>query len=761
MSDELEPTSQEPNKNEAVSSRPSGNSEFPIAARDVAPRQLGPPAEASSQPREAAASTGGFSNYLHAFRRRWFSAIALGLVGAVAAAIAAWVSATTTFTSTALIRISATDHSLLFKVDDSHSSFDIYKGTQIQLLTSDYVLTAALRNLPNYPILRQQEDPLRWLSRSLQTDTAENSEIVHVALTASDANEAKDILQHVINAYKTEVVDKEQMDRERRLQALEDVYTQKRTELGSQLTQFSKLQSELGNGDNAAPSPQQQMELQELVALRTELDRIRGDLETARAKLSDKLAAAKARQNQPPSAVDIDGLAAKDPECMRILLRLANIDDAIEEIRQKAKGAMAKLEIAPYLLQRNTAEEQLQQRRMQLAEQQKTAASPPGDSPDRGIQELQFQIARLADREDKKAKDLDAKEKLFLQHGKPSIDVRLMGEGIKELEAVLKAAADEQQHLRVELNSPVRIQPFQDATLPIAPDKSSRLQNAATFGLLGFLAPIGLLLWWDVRGQRINSVHDVTNRLGLPVIGSVPRLPVERFVRNQASRRHRQMQISLDQSIDAIAAKLFLQREEGRAHVVLVSSATRGEGKSTLSIQLAKRLARTGAATLLVDFDLRKPALHAMFDAPRGPGLTEYLRGKSELEPLIRESGVENLSMLTAGSPFADSLGALSNGVTKSLFAVVRDEFDFVIVDGTPILPVVDALLIGQHVDSVILSMRRDVSQIHRVRAACERLSAFGVEDFAAVLTGTSDEPYDYGDAESPESALEEKTESK
>jgi capsular exopolysaccharide synthesis family protein len=175
-------------------------------------------------------------------------------------------------------------------------------------------------------------------------------------------------------------------------------------------------------------------------------------------------------------------------------------------------------------------------------------------------------------------------------------------------------------------------------------------------------------------------------------------------------------------------------------------------------MQLAKRLARTGASTLLVDFDMRKPTLHHMIDEPRGPGLSEFLRGESELGPLVRPTGIENLSLLTAGSPFLNSLGALSNGVTRSLFDKVRDGFDFVIVDGTPILPVVDALLIGQHVDSVILSMRRDVSQLHRVRAACERLSAFGVEDFAAVLTGTSEEPYDYEDPEpAPVSPTEER----
>jgi Mrp family chromosome partitioning ATPase len=118
------------------------------------------------------------------------------------------------------------------------------------------------------------------------------------------------------------------------------------------------------------------------------------------------------------------------------------------------------------------------------------------------------------------------------------------------------------------------------------------------------------------------------------------------------------------------------------------------------------------------------------------------------LAPLIRPTDLDNLSILTAGSPFADSLGTLSNGVTRSLFDKARGDFDFVIVDGSPILPVVDALLTSQHVDAVVLSVRRDVSQADRVRAACAQLEAFGVEQYVAVLTGTSEDLYYYGNQE-------------
>ena len=167
---------------------------------------------------------------------------------------------------------------------------------------------------------------------------------------------------------------------------------------------------------------------------------------------------------------------------------------------------------------------------------------------------------------------------------------------------------------------------------------------------------------------------------------------------------------------------------------------------------------RTGAATLLVDFDLRKSSLHDVFNTPRSPGVSEFLRGESEFERIVRPTDSQHLSLLTAGAPFTNSLGTLSNGVTRSLFDQARQNFEFVVVDGSPILPVVDALLTSQHVDTVVLSVRRDVSEAPRIQAACEQLSAFGVEECVAVLAGSDDGLDYYGDHEPGGTVLEAPT---
>ncbi len=88
-------------------------------------------------------------------------------------------------------------------------------------------------------------------------------------------------------------------------------------------------------------------------------------------------------------------------------------------------------------------------------------------------------------------------------------------------------------------------------------------------------------------------------------------------------------------------------------------------------------------------------------------------------------------------------LASLSNGSAAALFRQLREEFAFVVVDTSPILPVADARFVSQLVDAVVLSVFRDISEAAKIQAACEILAAFGVHSVEAVVTGSKD--YSYG----------------
>jgi len=154
------------------------------------------------------------------------------------------------------------------------------------------------------------------------------------------------------------------------------------------------------------------------------------------------------------------------------------------------------------------------------------------------------------------------------------------------------------------------------------------------------------------------------------------------------------------------------------------------------------RLAETGHRTLLIDFDLRRPTLHAAFDAALEPGVTELLDGSVELTDAVQPTDHPNMMFLAAGARASNVLNAAAQGLLEDLFLTVRPDYEFVVVDCSPVLPVVDTRLIGQFGDGIILSVLRDVSEAPKVAAARSILQSHGVPLMGTVITGCRNDVY-------------------
>jgi len=176
--------------------------------------------------------------------------------------------------------------------------------------------------------------------------------------------------------------------------------------------------------------------------------------------------------------------------------------------------------------------------------------------------------------------------------------------------------------------------------------------------------------------------------------------------------------------------------------VVMITSAVGSEGKTSLSSHLATSLARSGLRTLLIDADLRSPSIHRLFDLPLAPGLSELLRGEADLPGAIAATEVAELNVLTAGNCDRQTIRLLSQGSLGSIFSRLKEQFDFVIVDSSPVLAVADASIIAQQVDAVLFSIFSDVSRKSKVSSALQRLESLGVRILGAVVTASLDMGY-------------------
>jgi capsular exopolysaccharide synthesis family protein len=237
-----------------------------------------------------------------------------------------------------------------------------------------------------------------------------------------------------------------------------------------------------------------------------------------------------------------------------------------------------------------------------------------------------------------------------------------------------------------------------------------------------------------LRRRRLNTALEVTSALRLPVLGTIPIL--------RSHRRLDQNSHGLGDAVDGIAASLVFSTPEESQRVVLVTSALAGEGKTTVAVNLATSLAALGRPTLLLDLDLRRPRLHSLFNLDLGPGATEVLAGQIEPLDAVRPTNIENLSVLPAGLLHERGLSARYDDRVKEVLGELRTAFAHVVVDTGPVLPIVETRLLARHVDGVVLSLLRDVSEIPKVMAACELLRSFEAHILGAVMIGTPGELY-------------------
>ena len=352
---------------------------------------------------------------------------------------------------------------------------------------------------------------------------------------------------------------------------------------------------------------------------------------------------------------------------------------------------------------------------------------------------MENHVALLKDELERRQRDVKDLETKVAQIGASTNELEILRDVVKRAEATVNELGQRVEELRIEVRSnPPRVSLFQEADLQ---KKDAKKQILATVA-----APIGVLFavcmglaWSEYKQRRVRSAGEC-ECLGLRVVGAVPALRhAERHLVGANGEAAIEAYPVLE-SFDAIRTQLLHDARSGTTRVVQVTSAVAGEGKTTLACHLATSLARAGRKTLLIDGDLRRPAVHQLFELPLQPGLSEVLLGEVEVADGVQQTTLAGLSVMAAGQWDREVLQALARDGLEGIFERLQEEFDFVVVDSHPVLPAADALLLARQADAVILSVLREVSQTPRVYAASRRLEAVGARVLGAVVNAAAPE---------------------
>ncbi|AHE99981.1 GumC family protein [Thioalkalivibrio paradoxus] len=298
-----------------------------------------------------------------------------------------------------------------------------------------------------------------------------------------------------------------------------------------------------------------------------------------------------------------------------------------------------------------------------------------------------------------------------------------------------------------------------EARTPAAPFKPVLAKNLAIASMLGLMVGIGFALLLEFLDNTIRRTEDVERLVDRPVLGLVPLVrPRER----SSSRRKKSKgtdrslshysaehpQSSVSEAYRSLRTSLMFATPEGMPKVLLVTSAAQSEGKSTTAANLATVLAQNGSRVLLIDADLRKPALHRDFGKPRSPGLTNCIAQANQTRivegPAIHASDVDGLSLMLAGHSTPSPAELLSSSRLGKVLADCKQIFDHVVVDAPPILGLADAVILSRIVDGVILVAASGQTGKESFRVAIRRLNQVQAPVLGVVLNRVDLESPDY-----------------
>lgn len=615
--------------------------------------------------------------------------------------------------------------------------------TQRMLITSPTVLNAALDRpeAKALPFVQNSLDPVNLLRARLKVESQSNSEIVEITMTGMDPHEIQTLVNAVVDAYvenakdrKTVALEGEErifrQEVERYQQDIERLRRSQRS-LADEVGQAdpSSLRNDLDDLNKELAEKRKQRDEVRLkkIAVRSELDLLEKnppqltleeerELREQRDKpIEEALAKLELRaDNIRQSSV----LGDRDPEYQRVIAYVVKQRKKLSEIEGERRGEM--LERA----------RQRQERAIDVAKGNDKVLEETERTLDAQRLALEGRIARIqkiaTDIDDYKAKIAETQTSLA------EVNKKLQDIGRNTLANSITVVSK--------------------AELPRIATTSKKRMAAIVGGGAGAFALVVAFFWFfDYRMKLVSRPEHLQRTLPIPVLGILPTIPKEvslpREEDLQETNRHFRQWQAMQEGINSLRITLTFSPHRATSgsgtgstqglKSLMITSPRDGEGKSTLSAHLALSMARAGGRVVLVEADMHRPTQFRRFEVERAPGLSDALQGTVDISEAIHETRYPGLFLLCAGSPMDDLTGILVPDRLSQVFGYLSKQYDTIVVDAPPVLPVYDALLLGRQVEQTMLCVMCNYSQSYAIHQAIHRLESVGIEAVGLVVNGS------------------------
>jgi capsular exopolysaccharide synthesis family protein len=279
-----------------------------------------------------------------------------------------------------------------------------------------------------------------------------------------------------------------------------------------------------------------------------------------------------------------------------------------------------------------------------------------------------------------------------------------------------------------------------EARVPTRPSSPQMVVNLLLALLAGLMLAAIIVFVIENLDEAIRNSQQVQERLGIPLLGAIPvgdaEEPLELLLDPKST---------LSEAYMTVRTNIGFATDHGAPRSLSVASTSQAEGKSTTSISLAAMLARTGKKVILLDLDLRRPALAKRLGVNGRVGVSNYLSGDDNWQAMLQDSKFPNLSFMAAGPIPPSAPELLSSDRLNRLVSALTEQFDHVILDGPPMLALADAQIIAKAVEGVVFVIESGRTPVRAVDAALGRLRGNDIRLFGAVLTKYRAQVSSYG----------------
>ncbi len=271
------------------------------------------------------------------------------------------------------------------------------------------------------------------------------------------------------------------------------------------------------------------------------------------------------------------------------------------------------------------------------------------------------------------------------------------------------------------------------AETPTRPSSPNLVKNLA-LALLAGVTLAGVIVF--VRNQLDDAVRipeDIDTKLNMPLLGVIPlakAVDIDTMLEDPKS--------AISEAYNSLRSSLLYSSANGLPKTLLITSSQPAEGKSTTSLAMAIGLARLGRKVVLLDVDLRRPAIHRLLGASGSDnayGMSSLLTSQGSIDEALKPTEQENLTVITAGPIPPSPTELLSSGRMEQILEELSGRFDVVILDSPPVLGLADAPLMSALVEGVILVVQSDRSRRGSLKSSLRRLRGMRTNLLGGVLT--------------------------